>query len=222
MKVLVVEDVRRLADDITEGLRDQGMAVDVAYDGLDAAGKIELAPYDVIVLDRDLPGLHGDVLCRMVTESQEPAMVLMLTAAGSPGERVSGLTLGADDYLAKPFHLPELVLRVRALGRRKPAAPGRVYRAAGIELDAVRHTATRDGVRLDLSAKELGVLEALLRAAPGRLSAEELLRAVWDENADPFTKTVQVTIGRLRRKLGPPDVIHTTPGVGYGIDDAGC
>ncbi|HKG38102.1 MAG TPA: response regulator transcription factor [Conexibacter sp.] len=222
MKVLVVEDVPRLADDIAEGLRDQGMAVDVAYDGLDAAGKIELAPYDVIVLDRDLPGLHGDVLCRMVIESQEPAMVLMLTAAGSPGERVSGLTLGADDYLAKPFHLPELVLRVRALARRKPAAPRRVHRAAGIELDAVRRTATRDGVRLDLSAKELGVLEALLRAAPGRLSAEELLRAVWDENADPFTKTVQVTIGRLRRKLGPPDVIHTTPGVGYGIDDGGA
>lgn len=221
MKVLVVEDVRRLADDIAEGLRDQGMAVDVAYDGLDAAGKIELAPYDVIVLDRDLPGLHGDVLCRMATESQKPAMVLMLTAAGSPGERVNGLTLGADDYLAKPFHFPELVVRVRALARRKPAAPGRVYRAAGIELDAVRRTATRDGARLDLSAKELGVLEALLRAAPGRLSAEELLRAVWDENADPFTKTVQVTIGRLRRKLGPPDVIHTTPGVGYGIDDAG-
>ena len=221
MKVLVVEDVRRLADDIAEGLRDQGMAVDVAYDGLDAAGKVELAPYDVIVLDRDLPGLHGDVLCRMVTESEQPAMVLMLTAAGSAGERVRGLTLGADDYLAKPFHFPELVVRVRALARRRPAAPGRVYRAAGIELDAVRRTATRDGARLDLSAKELGVLEALLRAAPGRLSAEELLRAVWDENADPFTKTVQVTIGRLRRKLGPPDVIHTTPGVGYGIDDAG-
>ena len=221
MKVLVVEDVPRLADDIAEGLRDQGMAVDVAYDGVDAVGKIELAPYDVIVLDRDLPGLHGDVLCRMVIESQEPAMVLMLTAAGSPGERVSGLTLGADDYLAKPFHFPELVLRVHALARRKPGAPGRVYRAAGIELDALRRTASRDGVRLDLSAKELGVLEALLRAAPGRLSAEQLLRAVWDENADPFTKTVQVTIGRLRRKLGPPDVIHTTPGVGYGIDDAG-
>lgn len=219
MKVLVVEDVPRLADDIAEGLRDQGMAVDVAYDGLAAAGKIELAPYDVIVLDRDLPGLHGDVLCRMVTESQQPAMVLMLTAAGAPGERVSGLALGADDYLSKPFHLPELVLRVRALARRRPAAAGRVYRAAGIELDAVRRIATRDGAPLDLSAKELGVLEALLRAAPGRLSAEELLRAVWDENADPFTKTVQVTIGRLRRKLGPPDVIRTTPGVGYGIDD---
>jgi DNA-binding response OmpR family regulator len=222
VKVLVVEDVPRLADDIAEGLRDQGMAVDVAYDGLDAVRKIELAPYDVIVLDRDLPGLHGDVLCRMVIESKEPAMVLMLTAAGSPGERVSGLTLGADDYLAKPFHFPELLLRVRALARRKPAASGRVLRAAGIELDAVRRTATRDGVRLDLSAKELGVLEALVRAAPGRLSAEQLLRAVWDENADPFTKTVQVTIGRLRRKLGPPDVIHTTPGVGYGIDDVSC
>jgi DNA-binding response OmpR family regulator len=213
----VVEDVCRLADDIAEGLRDQGMAVDVAYDGLAAAAKLELHGYDIVVLDRDLPGLHGDALCRMITEGEDPAMVLMLTAAASPGERVSGLSLGADDYLAKPFHFPELVLRVRALARRRPAARGRVLRAGGVELDPLGRSARRDGVDLDLSAKEFGVLEALLQAAPGRLSAERLLVEVWDENADPFTKTVQVTIGRLRRKLGDPDMIDTKPGVGYGI-----
>jgi DNA-binding response OmpR family regulator len=217
MRVLVIEDVRRLADDIAEGLRDHGMAVDVAYDGLDAAAKVGLHGYDVLVLDRDLPGLHGDALCRMVTETEHPAMVLMLTAAGSPGERVAGLSLGADDYLPKPFHFPELVLRVRALARRRPEARSRVHRAAGIELDPLRRTVTRNGAHVPVSAKEFGVLEALLRAAPGVLSAEKLLAAVWDENADPFTKTVQVTIGRLRRKLGDPPVIETIPGAGYRV-----
>jgi DNA-binding response OmpR family regulator len=219
VRVLVVEDVRRLADDIAEGLRDHGMAVDVAYDGLEAAAKVNINPYDVLVLDRDLPGMHGDALCRMVAEGEHPSMILMLTAAGSPGERVAGLSLGADDYLPKPFHFPELVLRVRALARRRPAARGRVYRAAGIELDPLRRSATRDGRRLDLSAKEFGVLEALLRAAPGVRSAEQLLEEVWDENADPFTKTVQVTLGRLRRKLGEPPVVQTVPGAGYRIAD---
>jgi DNA-binding response OmpR family regulator len=146
-------------------------------------------------------------------------MVLMLTAAGSPGDRVSGLGLGADDYLAKPFHFPELVLRIRALARRQPSARARVLRAAGIELDPLRRTVTRDGRQLDLSAKEFGVLEALLRARPGFLSAEDLLEQVWDEHADPFTNTVTVTIGRLRRKLGDPAVVTTTPGVGYRIAD---
>ena len=213
----MVEDSRALADVVAEGLRDQGMAVDVAYDGLQAATKLELNTYDVVVLDRDLPGVHGDIICRMVVESEKPVMVLMLTASGSPGDRVGGLRLGADDYLAKPFHFPELVLRVRALARRQPAARGRVYRAAGIELDLVRHTAMRDGRPLDLSAKEFGVLEALMRAQPGLLSAEDLLEQVWDENADPFTKTVTVTISRLRRKLGAPPVIETIPNVGYQI-----
>jgi DNA-binding response OmpR family regulator len=217
MRVLVVEDVRRLADDVAEGLRDQGMAVDVAYDGLDAAVKVAVYPYDVVVLDRDLPGLHGDELCRIVSERDQPPMVLMLTAADQPGDRVSGLTLGADDYLAKPFHFPELVLRVRALARRKPLAQSRILRTAGIELDPFARTATRDGRQLDLSLKEFGVLEALLRAHPGYRSATELLREVWDENADPYTKTVQVTIGRLRRKLGDPPVVETAPGVGYRI-----
>jgi DNA-binding response OmpR family regulator len=217
VKVLVVEDVRRLADDIAEGLRDNGMAVDVSYDGLDAATKIEITPYDVVVLDRDLPGLHGDKLCRIITESHHPAMVLMLTAAGGDNDRVTGLTLGADDYLPKPFHFPELVLRVRALARRRPSAAPRVLTAHGLELNPLHHTATRFGQRLDLSVKEFAVLEALLRAMPAPLSAEQLLEQVWDEFADPFTKTVSVTIGRLRRKLGDPPVIETLPGVGYRV-----
>jgi DNA-binding response OmpR family regulator len=217
MRVLVVEDSRSLADVLVEGLRDQGMAVDAATDGLEAAAKLDVTLYDVVVLDRDLPGIHGDALCRMITERDERVMILMLTAAGSPGDRVSGLGLGADDYLAKPFHFPELVLRIRALARRQPAARSRVLRAAGIELDPLRRSVIRDGRPLDLSVKEFGVLEALLRAAPTFLSAGDLLEQVWDEHADPFTNTVTVTIGRLRRKLGDPPVITTTPGVGYRI-----
>jgi DNA-binding response OmpR family regulator len=215
--VLVVEDSRSLADVLVEGLRDQGMAVDAAHDGLEAAAKLDVNQYDVVVLDRDLPGIHGDALCRIITERHERVMVLMLTAAGSPGDRVSGLGLGADDYLAKPFHFPELVLRIRALARRQPAARSRVLRGAGVELDPLRRTVARDGRLLDLSVKEFGVLEALLRAAPAFLTAGDLLEQVWDEHADPFTNTVTVTIGRLRRKLGDPPVITTTPGVGYRI-----
>ncbi|MFB6521506.1 response regulator transcription factor [Streptomyces sp. NPDC056401] len=217
MRILVVEDARSLAEVVAEGLRDQGMAVDLAYDGLAAAAKLDVNAYDVVVLDRDLPGIHGDTLCRMITEREDRPMVLMLTAAGSPGDRVSGLTLGADDYLAKPFHFPELILRIRSLARRRPAARPRTLRAAGIELDPVHRTALRDGTRLELSVKEFAVLEALLRASPGFLSAEDLLEQVWDENADPFTNTVAVTVGRLRRKLGGPQIITTTPGVGYRI-----
>ena len=217
MRVLVVEDSRSLAEVLVEGLRDQGMAVDAARDGLEAAAKLDISAYDVVVLDRDLPGLHGDTLCRMITERDDRVMVLMLTAAGSPGDRVSGLGLGADDYLAKPFHFPELVLRIRSLARRQPSARARILRAAGLELDPVRRTVTRDGKQLDLSVKEFAGLEALLRAGPAFLSAEDLLEQVWDEHADPFTNTVTVTIGRLRRKLGDPPVITTMPGVGYRI-----
>lgn len=217
MRILVVEDARELADVVAEGLRDQGMAVDVAYDGLAGAAKLDVTAYDVVVLDRDLPGIYGDALCRMIVERDVRPMVLMLTAAGEPGDRVAGLTLGADDYLAKPFHFPELILRVHALARRRPDARPRTLRAAGIELDPVRRTAVRDGRPLELSVKEFAVLEALLRASPGFLSAEALLEQVWDEHADPFTNTVTVTVGRLRRKLGEPPVIATTPGVGYRI-----
>jgi DNA-binding response OmpR family regulator len=215
--VLVVEDVRRLADDIAEGLRDQAMAVDIAYDGLEAAAKLNLNRYDVIVLDRDLPGVHGDTLCRLIADSNDPTMVLMLTAADAPNERVTGLGLGADDYLGKPFHFPELVLRIRGLARRKPTAHARILHAGELELDPLHRVVTRGGVALALSAKEFSVLEALIRAAPAPLSAEELLVQVWDENADPFTKSVQVTIVRLRRKLGDPNVIDTIRGVGYRI-----
>jgi DNA-binding response OmpR family regulator len=212
-----VEDVRSLADDIAEGLRDNGFAVDVAYDGIDASVKLDTFDYQVVILDRDLPGIHGDVLCRMITEADRPVMILMLTAADAAEERVGGLGLGADDYLAKPFHFAELVLRIRALARRQPTARPRTYHAAGIELDPQRRTATRDGRPLDLSVKEFAVLEALLRARPAFLSAEDLLQQAWDEHADPFTNTVFVTISRLRRKLGDPPVIQTQPGAGYHI-----
>jgi DNA-binding response OmpR family regulator len=217
MRVLVVEDSRTLADALAEGLHDEGMAVDVAYDGLQAVAKLDLACYDVVVLDRDLPGLHGDVICGMLAERENPPLVLMLTASGTPAERVSGLALGADDYLAKPFHFPELVLRVRALARRRPTVRPRRFRGAGIELDPLHHTATRDGRRLDLSAKEFAVLEALMRDGHAVLSAEALFARVWDERVDPFSNTVQVTISRLRRKLGEPPAIETVPGVGYRI-----
>ncbi len=171
MRVLVAEDARSLADRVAEGLRDQGMAVDIARYGLEAAARLDVNAYDVVILDRDLPGIHGNVLCQMITSRDQRAMVLMLTAAGSPQDRVSGLGLGADDYLAKPFHFPELVLRIRALARRQPAARARILRQAGIELDPVARIATRDGRPLDLSVKEFAVLEALLHASPAFLSA---------------------------------------------------
>ena len=217
MRVLVVEDDRSLAEIVVEGLRDQGMAVDVAYDGIDAAAKLNLHPYDVLVLDRDLPGIHGDTLCRSVGDTGQPTMVLMLTAADSPRDRVAGLSAGADDYLAKPFHFPELVLRIRALARRAPAAGDRILIAAGIELNRTAHTAAREGRTLELSIKEFAVLEALLRASPGVLSAEQLLEQAWDEHADPFSHAVKVTISRLRRKLGEPPAIETITGVGYRV-----
>ena len=220
MRVLVVEDMPRYANRIAEGLRDQGIAIDVAHDGQEAASKLNINPYDLVILDRDLPGIHGDRLCQIIIHREDPAMVLMLTAAGTPAERVTGLALGADDYLPKPFHFPELVLRVRALARRKPTARSRTLQAAGIELDPTTGAVTRDGQTIELTAKERAVLEALLKASPAALSAERLLEQAWDENVDPFTNTVKVTIARLRRKLGQPDIIHTTPGIGYSITAA--
>jgi DNA-binding response OmpR family regulator len=217
VRILIVEDVESLADDIAEGLRDHGFAADVAYDGIEAAALIDANAYQVVILDRDLPGIHGDTLCRMITGADMPAMVLMLTAADAPADRVDGLSLGADDYLTKPFHFPELVLRVHALARRQPAARTRLLRAGGLELDPRHRTATRDGRPLSLSVKEFAVIEALLRAAPAYLSTEDLLEQAWDQHADPFTNTVFVTISRLRRKLGDPPVIETRPGVGYRV-----
>jgi DNA-binding response OmpR family regulator len=220
MRVLVVEDIPRHANRIAEGLRDQGMAVDIAYDGHEAAAKVNITPYEVVVLDRDLPGIHGDALCRIIARSDDPPMILMLTAAGGARDRVKGLALGADDYLPKPFHFPELVLRIRALARRRPTVHPHILRAAGIALDPVTGTVTREGRSVRLTVKERAVLESLIKASPGAISSEKLLQAAWDENADPFTNTVKVTISRLRRKLGQPDVIRTTPGIGYSISEA--
>jgi DNA-binding response OmpR family regulator len=212
-----VEDVASLADDIAEGLRDEGFAVDVSYDGLDAAAKIDTNPYEVVVLDRDLPGLPGDTLCRMIADHDRPTMILMLTAADTADDRIGGLALGADDYLTKPFHFAELILRIRALARRQPHARPRLYRIAGLALDPQHHTVTRSGMSVDLSAKEFAVLETLMRAAPAFVSTEALMEQVWDENADPFSNAVFNTLSRLRRKLGSPPVIETRPGVGYRI-----
>jgi DNA-binding response OmpR family regulator len=217
VRVLVVEGAPLMASRIADGFRHHGFAVDVALDGLDAATKVNVHPYDVVVLDRDLCGIHGDIICQLITERENPAMVLMLTAAGAPYDRVTGLALGADDCLDKPFHFPELVLRVRALARRKPTAHGRILQASGIKLDPLVGTVTRDGRNVELSTKERAVLEALLRASPAGLTAEQLLEQAWDENTDPFTNTVKTTVARLRRKLGEPPIIRTTPGLGYRI-----
>ncbi len=217
MRVLVVEDERNLCDAIARGLRRKGMAVDVAYDGLSGHEMAYVTRYDVVVLDRDLPGMHGDEICAALVASGALTRVLMLTASGTVADRVEGLQLGADDYLPKPFAFDELVARVQALGRRAtPAAPP-VLTVGNLMLDQTRRVVTRGGSPIDLTNKEFGVLEALLRASPGFLSAEELLEQVWDEHTDPFTNTVTVTVGRLRRKLGDPPVILTTPGIGYQI-----
>ncbi|KQS17745.1 response regulator transcription factor [Frigoribacterium sp. Leaf186] len=217
MRVLVVDDERALADLVVAGLSRRAMAVDVAYRGDDADEMLAVNDYDVVVLDRDLPGLHGDAVARRVAERGDGTRILMLTAAGDLTERVAGLELGADDYLAKPFDYPELVARVRALGRRAGAATRPVLRSGDIVVDVARHEATRGGVDLGLSTKELMVLEALL-AADGRVvSAEELLEKVWDANIDPFTNAVRVTVSKLRRKLGSPDPIATLPGRGYRL-----
>jgi DNA-binding response OmpR family regulator len=213
----VVEDERNLADAIARGLRREGMAVDVAYDGTTGHEMAFVTRYDVVVLDRDLPGMHGDELCAALVSSGALTRVLMLTASGSVADRVEGLQLGADDYLPKPFDFTELVARVRALGRRAtPAAPP-VLTVADLVLDQAKHVVTRGGRPLDLTRKEFGLLEELLKAAGGVVSSEELLERVWDANADPFTTTVRVTMTTLRKKLGEPAMIETVVGAGYRI-----
>ena len=214
MRVLVVEDDSVMADAIAEGLRDQGMAVDLAYDGATGLDKTTLNAYDVIVLDRDLPRLHGDALCRQIVHSPSTSRILMLTAAGLVADRVEGLNLGADDYLAKPFAFSELVARIRALARRSPSAPP-VLTRGDLTVDRGRRTVTRAGRPVPLARKELGVLEVLMSADGAVVTAEQLLEQVWDEHADPFTNVVAVTVLRLRRKLGEPPVIETVIGGGY-------
>lgn len=217
MRVLVVEDEAPLADAVARGLRREGMAVDVAYDGEDGYEKATVTRYDVIVLDRDLPGMSGDELCRLLASEVALTRVIMLTASGAVADRVEGLSLGADDYLAKPFAFEELVARVRALGRRAtPPAPP-LLAAGDVALDPGRRTVTRGGQPLELTRKEFGVLEVLLASRGAVVSSEELLDRVWDENADPFTTTVRVTMMTLRRKLGDPPLIETVVGSGYRI-----
>ncbi|MEU4411178.1 response regulator transcription factor [Streptosporangium sp. NPDC023963] len=217
MRVLVVEDERMLADAIAEWLRGETHAVDTAHDGEAALERIAVNDYDVVVLDRDLPLVHGDDVCRELVASESTARVLMLTAAAEIGDRVAGLSLGADDYLAKPFAFAELAARVQALGRRsRPAVPP-VLRRAGITLDPARREVFRNGRYVPLSKKEFAVLTELLRADGALVSAERLLEKAWDEHADPFTGAVRLTILKLRRKLGEPPVIETMPGEGYRI-----
>ncbi|MFI5955526.1 response regulator transcription factor [Cryptosporangium sp. NPDC051539] len=217
MRILVVEDEPLLADAIAEWLRGEAHAVDIAHDGGAALERVEVHGYDVIVLDRDLPIVHGDDVCRSVVGAHPDVRILLLTAAAEIDDRVTGLALGADDYLPKPFAFPELAARVTALGRRsRPAAPP-VLQRAGIRLDPHRREVFRDGRYVPLSRKEFAVLAELLRADGTAVSAEHLLEKAWDENADPFTNAVRLTILKLRRKLGEPPIVQTETGVGYRI-----
>jgi len=216
VRVLIVEDQPTLADDIADGLRDQGMAADVAYDGASGLDKALMNQYDVVIVDRDLPKIHGDAVCAALIGAHSPARILMLTAAGTIGDRVEGLNLGADDYLPKPFAFAELVARLWALARRSPASPPLAVKH-DLVFDRARRRVSRGGRPISLTRKEMGILEVLLAADGGVVSAEELLERVWDENADPFTHTVTVTLARLRRKLGTPDLIETVIGSGYRL-----
>jgi DNA-binding response OmpR family regulator len=217
VRVLVIEDDAVLAETVGVGLRREEMIVDIALDGAVGLDRALHTDYDVIVLDRDLPLVHGDEVCRRLVDAGRRSRVLMLTAAGAMDELVDGLELGADDYLPKPFHFPVLVARIGALYRRAQPAIPPVLRHDDIELDRAQHRVTRRGQPLDLSPKEFGVLELLLSSSGRTISAEELLERVWEESADPFTNAVKVTISRLRSKLGQPHVIETVPRAGYRI-----
>jgi two-component system, OmpR family, response regulator VanR len=217
MRILVAEDEPRIAAAVARGLRREGMAVDVAPDGAAALYKARVNPYDVVVLDRDLPELHGDDVCRTLSAEQPRTKVLMLTAARSTDELVQGLSLGADDYLTKPFRFAELVARLRALGRRTGDARPPVLEAGDVVLDPAKRTASRGGVELDLTLKEFAVLQALLEADGAVVTPEELLERAWDEQLDPLSNTVRMTVMTLRRKLGDPPLIQTVRGSGYRV-----
>lgn len=217
MRVLVVEDEQVLADAIAMGLRREAMAVDVCYEGAGALERTSVNDYDVIVLDRDIPKVHGDEVCRQLVAAGSSARILMLTAAAELDDKVTGLALGADDYLAKPFAFAELIARVRALARRSSPPLPPVLERAGVRLDPNRREVTRDGEPILLTNKEFAVLEVLMRAQGTVVSAEQLLEKAWDEYIDPFTNVVRVTMMTLRRKLGDPPVIETVPGAGYRL-----
>jgi DNA-binding response OmpR family regulator len=217
VRVLIAEDEPRVAAAVARGLRREGMAVDVAPDGASALFKARVHPYDVVVLDRDLPEVHGDDVCRELTAEQPATKVLMLTAARSTDSLVEGLALGADDYLPKPFRFAELVARLRALGRRRGDALPPVLRSGELTLDPGRHSAARNGELLDLSPKEFAVLEALMAARGQVVSPEALVEQVWDEQLDPLSNTLRMTVMTLRRKLGDPPLIETLRGSGYRL-----
>jgi len=217
MRVLVVEDEPLMADAVAEWLRRETFAVDVAYDGGGALERLAINEYDVIVLDRDLPDISGDEICQSVVRSGSHARILMLTAAAAVPDRVAGLRLGADDYLSKPFAVVELSARIHALARRVRPADPPVLSQAGIHLDPARREVRRDGHPVALSRKEFALLTELMRAGGTVVSAEQLLERVWDEHTDPFTNVIRVTLMKLRRKLGDPQIIETIPGVGYRI-----
>ncbi|HXN63372.1 MAG TPA: response regulator transcription factor [Acidimicrobiales bacterium] len=219
MRVLVAEDHERLARSVAAGLRRYGMTVDLAFDGNDALARLHDCRYDVVILDRDLPGTHGDDICRSIVAQRSESRVLMLTAASSVKDRVEGLGLGADDYLPKPFDFSEMVARVQALGRRPGASQTGRLGFGHLKLDPVKREATREGRTLDLRPKEFAVLECLLVANGNPVSAEELLERVWDSATDPFTTTVKTTVNRLRAKLGEPSIIQTVRDSGYRIGE---
>ncbi|WP_426625478.1 response regulator transcription factor [Leifsonia sp. McL0607] len=215
MRALIVEDEPFLAEAIATGLRRETIAADVVNDGDTALEFLAVNDYDVVVLDRDIPGTHGDAVCAHIASEYPTCRVIMLTAARTLDDKVTGFELGADDYLAKPFEFPELVMRLRALERRTQAARPPVLEAAGVTLDPFRREVYRNRRLVRLSRKEFAVLDVLMNAAGGVVSAESLLEKAWDANADPFTNTIRVTISNLRKRLGEPPVIHTVPGVGY-------
>ncbi|MGC4108270.1 MAG: response regulator transcription factor [Thermomicrobiales bacterium] len=217
MRVLVVEDEEALAEAIARGLRQANLAVDVAFDGQTALEKAEITHYDVVLLDRQLPDIHGDEVCRHLVAAEQPPRILMLTAAGDVHSRVEGLAMGADDYLPKPFELVELIARIRALHRRPSVAMRPVITVGDLVVDSARQSATRGGTILNLTRKEFGVLEEIVRANGVVVSSEELLERVWDEAADPFTNAVRITMMTLRRKLGDPQLIETVVGAGYRL-----
>lgn len=220
IRVVVVDDETYLAEAVGTALKRAGMDVRVAFSGTEALMLIDDLRPDVVVLDRDLPGVHGDEVCREVVDTHPATRVIMLTASGTLDDRLEGFDLGGDDYLPKPFDVPELIARVKALAKRNAPARGEVYRCGDVRLDTFRRTVERAGAQVNLSPKEFAILEVLMRADGGIISAEELLEEAWDENADPFTNSPRVTISHLRRKLGDPWIIHTVPGAGYYMAEA--
>lgn len=217
IRVLVIDDEAYLADAIATALNNANMQASAVYDGLEARSRIDDTRPDVVVLDRDLPGLHGDEVCRWVVDTHPATRVIMLTASGSLDDRLEGFGLGADDYLPKPFEVPELIARVNALAKRNAPARGEVYRCGDVRLDTFRREVTRGGETVPLSPKEFAVLEVLMEADGGVISAEDLLAEAWDENADPFTNSPRVTVSHLRKKLGEPRIVHTVAGPGYYV-----